>query len=124
MIGGVQVARGYRGATRRQGASFREHSLERDHLDRMYWTGDRGMRLADGSLRFCGRLDREHKIGGRRTNLGEIEAVLLGHPEVVCAAVLLGKEEHLVAHLEQFEDAAVQQHKSSEKRSFGAILAR
>ena len=100
VIGGVQVARGYRGATRRQGASFREHSLERDHLDRMYWTGDRGMRLADGSLRFCGRLDREHKIGGRRTNLGEIEAVLLGHPEVVCAAVLLGEEEHLVAHLE------------------------
>lgn len=53
---------------------------------RMYHTGDRAREIAPGVFEFHGRLDRQVKIRGFRVELGEVEATIIAHPEVVAAA--------------------------------------
>ncbi|MFD3972705.1 AMP-binding protein [Streptomyces cyaneofuscatus] len=50
-------------------------------------TGDLVERDADGTLRLVGRLDHQVKIRGVAVNTGEVEQVLLEHPEVLEAGV-------------------------------------
>ncbi|MFE2974880.1 AMP-binding protein [Streptomyces sp. NPDC059258] len=50
-------------------------------------TGDLVARDADGTLRLIGRLDHQVKIRGVAVNTGEVEQVLLEHPEVREAGV-------------------------------------
>ena len=87
-IRGAGVARGY--------LNRPELTAER-FADGVYRTGDRGRRLADGSIEFCGRIDHQVKVNGYRVELGEIEGALRAHAEVREAAVLL--KEHLVAYV-------------------------
>jgi acyl carrier protein len=63
---------------------------------RMYRTGDLARWLPDGRLDFLGRRDGQVKIRGFRVELGEVEAALLQHSEVVSTVVLpvgLGADE-------------------------------
>lgn len=87
-VGGVGVSRGYQGRP--------ELTAERFIADpfaprgaRLYRTGDRVRRQADGNLIFVGRLDHQAKIRGFRAEPAEIEAALRRQPEVRQAAALV-----------------------------------
>lgn len=54
---------------------------------RLYRSGDRVRRRADGALEFLGRADTQVKVRGHRVELEEIEARLVAHPDVREAAV-------------------------------------
>jgi nonribosomal peptide synthetase DhbF len=58
----------------------------------MYKTGDRARYRADGSIEILGRLDEQVKVNGFRMEPGEITSVLLQHPAVSEAVVILRTE--------------------------------
>ena len=81
-IGGMGLARGYWKNPHLTMAKFPLVSLDGAPPLRLYRTGDRVRRLADGSLVFIGRLDKQIKLRGFRIELGEIEAILSQLPNV------------------------------------------
>lgn len=62
---------------------------------RLYRSGDAGRFREDGLLEHHGRIDDVVKVRGHRVELGEVEWVLGGHPDVaqVCVAVARGEDE-------------------------------
>ncbi|WP_285621802.1 non-ribosomal peptide synthetase [Kineosporia sp. NBRC 101677] len=81
-MGGVGLARGYRGDPERTAERFVEAEGRR-----WYRTGDLAVVRADGALEFAGRADHQVKVSGHRIELGEIEVVLTAHPDVEAASV-------------------------------------
>ncbi|SMF03952.1 amino acid adenylation domain-containing protein [Tistlia consotensis] len=104
-LGGVQVGLGYLGRPELTAERFLPDPFagEAGEGARLYRTGDRARRLADGAVEFLGRLDFQVKLRGQRIELGEIEAVLLEHRGVRSAvATLWGDEparQRLVAYV-------------------------
>ena len=88
-IGGAGVARGYFNNTRLTDERFIADPYRAD--GRLYRTGDRGRRLADGNIEFVGRVDHQVKIRGVRIEPGEIVTALETHPRVLEAAVLVSE---------------------------------
>jgi amino acid adenylation domain-containing protein len=84
-IGGAGVAAGYLGNVDKTERRFVCDRFE-GH-GRLFRTGDKVRRRADGALEFLGRLDDQVKVRGVRVEPAEIEAALTGHLNVRDAAV-------------------------------------
>jgi len=81
-IGGMGLARGYRGRPDLTADKFVEVNGER-----LYKTGDLARWRSDGVLLCLGRTDHEEKIRGFRVAIEEIESALARLPDVAAAAV-------------------------------------
>ncbi|MCI4061311.1 non-ribosomal peptide synthetase [Micromonospora sp. R77] len=86
-IGGSGVSRGYHDRPGLTAAAYLPDPAGPPGA-RMYRTGDAARWLADGTLEFRGRLDRQVKVRGVRVEPAEVEAALAEHPEVGAAAVV------------------------------------
>ncbi|MFI1584201.1 amino acid adenylation domain-containing protein [Embleya sp. NPDC020630] len=84
-VGGPGLARGYWNDPRRTAEAFVPDPDVPG--ERLYRTGDRAIRRPDGELLFLGRVDHQVKIRGIRVELGEIEAMLVAHPDIADAVV-------------------------------------
>lgn len=115
-IGGVGVARGYRGRPARTAECFVPDPLGPPGA-RMYRTGDLAT-LGPNGLEYLGRRDRQVKIRGYRVDPAEVEGALLAHPGVTGAVVTSDTDAQgrvfLVAHvtgeLAEVKDAALRAH--------------
>ncbi|MFH8371513.1 amino acid adenylation domain-containing protein [Streptomyces sp. NPDC018031] len=97
-VGGAGVADGY----------VRRPELERQRFlpdpygpGRLYRSGDLGRYRPDGTLEYLGRIDDQLQVRGYRIEPGEVEACLLGHPDVSQAVVGAdpADADRLVAHV-------------------------
>ena len=91
-VGGAGLARGYLNRPELTAERFIPDPFCSEDGARLYRTGDRASRLADGSYEFLGRLDRQVKVRGYRVELGEIEAVLDQHSAVQSSRVVPGRD--------------------------------
>jgi amino acid adenylation domain-containing protein len=90
-IGGPGVALGYLGRPELTKERFVPDPFSGEQGARLFRTGDLGRLVADGSIEFLGRMDAQLKIRGFRVEPGEVEAVLVQHPDVR-EAVVQGQE--------------------------------
>jgi len=88
LIGGKNVSPGYLNRTEPDPEKFLPDTFSGNPEGRVYRTGDRVRRLADGNLEYLGRLDHDIKIRGCQIELLEIETHLASHPDVSEVVVL------------------------------------
>ena len=91
-LGGDALARGYLNRPELTAERFVPDPFSAEPGARLYGTGDRVRRRADGAVVFLGRRDDQIKLRGFRVELGEIEAALLAHPAVREAVVLVRED--------------------------------
>ena len=86
-VGGDGVAAGYLNRPDLSEARFIPNPFSPG--GRLYRSGDLARRRPDGDLEYLGRIDQQVKIRGFRIEPAEIESVLLDHPAVREAAVVV-----------------------------------
>ncbi|KAK4495598.1 hypothetical protein PRZ48_012866 [Zasmidium cellare] len=109
-FGGEQVFRGYIGRDDLNSVKIINHP----QYGRVYKSGDMGRILPDGTLLIAGRLDDQVKIRGNRVELGEINAIVSDHPEVLdCTTIVLGEGSTTQTLVTFFVPVSSRQHSSS-----------
>lgn len=93
-IGGASVSNGYRNRAELTHACFLANPF---HAGVFFRTGDLGRFIAPGQLQVTGRIDGVVKVRGHRIDAGDIESVLVEHPDV-SRAVVIGRDDRLVAY--------------------------
>lgn len=93
-LGGIGIARGYRGNP--DGTADRFLAAGAGRGSRLYLTGDRALQDSDGRLYFLGRSDDQVKVRGFRIELGEVQAALCSEPGVRDAVVVV--DDHVPSH--------------------------
>eukprot|EP01041_Mallomonas_annulata_P013707 gene13707-29145_t len=125
-IGGIGVTRGYIHASELTEKVF----IPNPFGDGMvYRTGDLVKELDDGNFVFIRRLDDQVKVNGFRIELSEIEMVLMSHP-IVDKAVVLIRNEQICAYIrlkkgaETFtvSDVGIQQQKQSNQKQHVKLI--
>jgi amino acid adenylation domain-containing protein len=91
-IGGAGVAQGYLNLPQLTEEKFIPDIFSDVPSARLYKTGDLARYLPSGDIEFLGRRDDQVKIRGFRVEPGEIESVLIQHPAVHEAAVVLRED--------------------------------
>ncbi|XP_052058409.1 uncharacterized protein LOC127698786 [Mytilus californianus] len=87
-VGGLGLSKGYIGhASHYNTDKFIRNPLLDEML--LYKTGDHAFQDPDGTLTYIGRLDDMVKIRGQRVDLSEIEQVLIQHPKIDIAVVVV-----------------------------------
>ncbi len=103
VIGGLGLARGYHNLPQLTAEKFIPDPTPSAQQRLVYRTGDLARRALDGKVQIVGRMDFQVKIRGHRIELGEIESVLLNHPTVREAVVVMRQDDpddaKLVAYL-------------------------
>jgi amino acid adenylation domain-containing protein len=103
LVGGAGVAAGYLNRADLTRERFMPNPFEPEKSPRLYRTGDRARRLANGDLEYLGRIDQQVKIRGFRIELDEINSVLARYPGVRESAVIAraepGSDPRLIAYL-------------------------
>jgi amino acid adenylation domain-containing protein len=98
-VGGAGLARGYLGHPDLTAERFVPDPWSELPGGRMYRTGDLARFDAGLALEFLGRRDGQVKLRGFRVELGEVEAVLTGHPGVAACAAVVREDEPGVRRL-------------------------
>ncbi|KAI0540452.1 polyketide synthase [Xylaria digitata] len=104
-IGGGSVSNGYRNKPELTNSRFLNNPF---HGGKFFRTGDLARFIGPGKLQVMGRIDGVVKIRGHRIDVGDIEAVLVDHPNVA-EAVVVSRDDRLVAYCVlkmPFHDAA------------------
>jgi amino acid adenylation domain-containing protein/non-ribosomal peptide synthase protein (TIGR01720 family) len=91
-IGGAGVARGYQGRAELTAERFVPDRCSGRAGVRLYRTGDRARRLADGNIEYLGRNDEQVKYHGYRVELNELRQALNAHAQVRDAVVVVRKD--------------------------------
>ncbi len=87
-VGGAGVARGYHGRPDLTAERFVPDPFGDEPGGRLYRTGDLARYLPTGDLEYVGRVDDQIQLHGFRVEPGDVEAALVGHPDVGSAAVV------------------------------------
>ncbi|KAG9415661.1 hypothetical protein AC1031_000044 [Aphanomyces cochlioides] len=89
------VSPGYVNLPRQTSEKFLENPFDGG---RLYRTGDLGRLLPNGGFEVLGRIDNQVKLKGYRIELEEVSEVIMQHPPVTAAAVIVKDKSHLVAY--------------------------
>jgi tyrocidine synthetase III len=96
-IAGVGLARGYLNRAEQNARKFVRNPHHPDET--IYRSGDWARWLPDGNIEFLARIDNQVKLRGYRIEPGEIEAVLIQHPNIREALVLAKQDNENSSYL-------------------------
>lgn len=126
-IGGVGLANGYFKSPELTAEKFVAHPRDPSGKSKIYLTGDRGRRTAQGQIEFFGRTDHQVKLRGYRIELGEIESLLASHYLVDRVAIKIVGECSERAQMLAFvtlEESVAKRASDKLRKSAAAIIRR